>query len=153
MMIASYMGVVLVLDAPGGGADAEVGYELRQGDLGEARFCLSEGGSERRIHRLLNETGRMIDADADREQRRRAEGVVDLAQGDLVEVGGQLPTAAPALFRADEAGAAYDHRVGVHVRRQFGRGHRTAGIGHVQQRVQYRGKTGVVFHVTSDVTL
>ena len=84
---------------------------------------------------------------------------MDVLQRDLVEIGRDLPAAAMALFGTDEAafaqarhGAANDDRVRVHVGREFGRCHRLATLGHMQEHVEGNGEFAVGFHVTLYVT-
>ena len=76
-----------------------------------------------------------------------AEGLVHLAQGDLIQRSRQTPAPAMPLLRRHQSllaqtghGSAHHHGIGRKADRQLVRGHRRAGaclmLGHVQQSVE-----------------
>ena len=82
--------------------NTELVGEFRQRHIGqprnEERFRVPEGRAERMVDRLFDQAFGMFEIEADRQQLRRAQRVIDILQRDLVEIAGNFPTAAMAFF-------------------------------------------------------
>lgn len=141
----------------------EIGLQHFESDVAEARQkqglrfleTVRKGG----VDRLFDQAVGRLHPVADRKQRGIADGVMEVAQRDLLEIAGERPAAAMSLLGSNKAALAQaghnpSDNDGVCLHRA-GEGfgcRRALMFGHMQQNVEDARKAAVSFHVTIIVT-